>query len=281
MIRVLVMIAVAGFVLCLATLTAATIIGGPEALSRLAWSWGANHSWAFHDRHWDRDGWDRGDRWSGDSGPQATRELAWTGGDTLEIEIPAEVRYTQAAGPAKLTVSGSQRAVNDVEIEDGHVRFSHGRHHGRYGKLTIVMTAPNVSRFDLNGSSSLEIADYKQDQLRIDVSGNADVTAVGEVNVVALDISGSGDADLGKLKAKGAEVDIAGSGEATIAPTDWAKVDVSGSGDVTLLTNPPKLESDISGSGSIHQEHGASTASPSPSPSETPAPAPSKSGKKL
>lgn len=292
MIRVLVMIAVAGFVLCLATLTAATIIGGPEALSRAAWTWGSNRNWSFHDRHWDRwdreDGWDRHDRWAGDSGPQTTRDLAWTGGDTLEIEVPAEVRYTQAAGPAKITISGSRRAVEDVEIENGHIRFDHGRSRSHYGsKLTIVMTAPDITRFDIHGSSSLAIADYKQDRLRIDVSGNADVTAAGEVNVMELDISGSGDADLGKLKAKGAEVDIAGSGEATIAPTEWAKVDVSGSGDVTLLTHPPKLESDISGSGSIHQEEGSSSASPSPSPSPSPSetpspsPSPSKSGKKL
>ena len=287
MIRVLVMIAVSGFVLCLATLTAATIIGGPEAITRAAWSWGTDHRWAFHDRHWDRwddeHRWDRSDRWAGDSGPQATRELAWTGGDTLEIDVPAEVRYTQAAGPAKLTISGSRRAVDDVEIENGHIRFDHGRNRSHYGKLTIVMTAPNVTRFDLHGSSSLAIADYKQDRLRIDLSGNADVTAAGEVNVAELDISGSAEADLGKLKAKGAEVDIAGSGEATIAPTEWAKVDISGSGDVTLLTNPPKLESDISGSGSIHQEHGDASSSPSetPSPSPSPSPSPPKSGKKL
>jgi hypothetical protein len=286
MIRVLVMIAVSGFVLCLATLTAATIIGGPEALSRAAWSWGANRNWAFHERHWEGSNhwsWDRdhdhGDRWADDSGAQTTRELAWTGGDTLEIDVPAEVRYTQATGPAKLTISGSKRAVEDVEIENGHIRFDHGRRHS--SRLSIVMTAPNINRFDLHGSSSLEIADYRQDRLRIDLSGNADVTAAGEVGVAELDISGSAEADLGKLKAKGAEVDITGSGEATIAPTDWAKVDISGSGDVTLLTNPPKLDSDISGSGSLHR--GDEGASPSPSPSESPSPSPSppRSGKKL
>src|SRR5678815_194240 len=142
MIRVLVMIAVSGFVLCLATLTAATIIGGPEALSRMAWSWGTDHRWAFHDRDWDWDSddrRDRSDRWAGDSGPQATRDLAWTGGDTLEIEVPAEVRYTQAAGPAKITISGPRRTVDDVEIENGHIRFDHGRSRSHHGsKLTIV-----------------------------------------------------------------------------------------------------------------------------------------------
>jgi hypothetical protein len=278
MIRVLVMIAVAGFILSVATLSAAIAIGGPEALSHAAWTWGANRHWTVHGgRHWDRhDGWDS------DSGPQATREMAWTGGDSLEVDVPAEVRYTQAPGPAKLTITGPKRAVEDVEIENGHVRFDHRRHHDYGGKLVIVMTAPNITRFDMHGSSTLAIEGYRQDKLSIDLSGNADVAVSGEVDVVKLDVSGSAEADLGKLKAKGAEIDIAGSGEATIAPTEWAKVDISGSGDVTLLTNPPKLETDISGSGSIHHEDGA-TASPTPAPSAAPAPSPSpsKAGKRL
>ena len=36
-----------------------------------------------------------------DGGPQATRDLAWTGGDTLEVDVPADVDYTQAAGPGE------------------------------------------------------------------------------------------------------------------------------------------------------------------------------------
>lgn len=283
MIRVLVMIAVAGFLLCIATLGAAVAIGGPEVLSHAAWTWGANRHWDFHDRHWNRhEAWSRWDDDEGrvDSGPQKTRDVSWTGGDTLEIDVPAEVRYTQATGPAKLTISGPQRAVDNIEVEDGHIRFAHGhrRYHG--SKLSIVMTAPDVSRFDIHGSSTLAIENYRQDRLRIDLSGNADVTATGEANVVELDISGSAEADLGKVKAKGAQVDIAGSGDATIAPTDWAKVDISGSGDVTLLSHPPKLDTDISGAGSLHQEGGAS-ASPSPSPTPSPSASPSKSGKKL
>src|SRR6185369_9227162 len=104
-------IAVAGFLLSVATIGAAVAIGGPEVLSHAAWTWGANRHWDF-DRHWDHDeAWSRwdDDARGGDSGPQKTRDLSWTGGDTLEIDVPAEVLYTQAAGPAKLTISGSQR----------------------------------------------------------------------------------------------------------------------------------------------------------------------------
>ena len=280
MIRVLVMIAVSGFFLCIATLGAAVAIGGPEVLSHTAWTWGANRHWAFNEDRWDH--WDHDSDWSGDRGPQATRNFNWSGGDTLDVDVPAEVRYTQAPGAAKLTISGSERALDNLEVEDGHIRYVGHHHRHRGSQLTIVMSAPDVSRFNLHGSSSLAIEGYKQPRLRIDLAGNADVTAKGEADVVELDISGSAEADLGGIKAKGAEVDIAGSGEATIAPTDWAKVDISGSGDVTLTTHPAKLDTDISGSGSIHQKDGE-TASPSPSPSQSPSPSPSssKGGKKL
>ena len=278
MIRVLVMIAVSGFLLCVVTFAAAIAIGGPDALTHAAWNWGSHGNWKFHEDRWDGH-WSSSDDWANDSGPQATREIAWTGGDTLDVDVPAEIRYTQAAGPAKLTISGSKRAVDAVAVEDGHIRFSGGRHRHHWSKLTIVMTAPDVSRFDLHGSSSLAIEGYKQPRLRIDLAGNAEVTAKGEADVVELDISGSAEADLGGVKAKGAQVDIAGNGDATIAPTDWAKVDISGSGDVTLLTHPAKLDTDVSGSGSIHQQDGATT--PSPSPSDSPSPSPSKSAKKL
>jgi len=52
------------------------------------------------------------------------------------------------------------------------------------GKLVIVMTAPKHQPLDLHGSSSLAIENYRQERLTIDLSGNADVTAAGEVNVL-------------------------------------------------------------------------------------------------
>ena len=50
MIRVLTMIAVAGFVLSLASLSAAVAIGGPDAIAR--------GGWMFADRDWSHTHWD-------------------------------------------------------------------------------------------------------------------------------------------------------------------------------------------------------------------------------
>lgn len=265
MIRVLVMIAVMGFVLAAATLTAAFAIGGPDFLAQGGWNLAASHHW---NGPWS---WDDDDDWDhGDNGPSATRDFAWSGGDSLDIDVPANVHYTQ--GPAgKVTVSGSSWAIQHIVVEGGHIRFEHGRHrHVR--PLDITVEAPGVTDFDLSGRTRLEIANYSQQRLKLDISGSGYVEASGTAEVVDLEISGSGDADLAALKSKGAEVDISGSGDATISPTDWARLEISGRGDVTLTTQPPRLETDVTGQGEVHQRE--SSVSPSPSPSATPSPSP-------
>lgn len=279
MIRVLFMIALAGFVLSIASLSGAVAIGGPDAIARGGWSilsnhwddWDADVRW---DKDWDSDDW--GPRRHADMGPQGTRTLAWTGGDRLDVELPADVRYVQQAGPATVVVTGPQRAVNEVVVRGDALRYDHRGAHWR-PKLTIVVRAPDISRFEISGASRLAIENYRQKSLKLHVSGLAEVTAAGEVDDVDIDMSGKGEADLADLKAKGANVDISGAAEATIAPTDWAKLDISGAGDVRLLTSPKQLETDVSGAGRVR--HSEPSASPSPSPSPTPSPSPSPSPK--
>lgn len=255
MIRVLVMIAVTGFLVSVVTLSTAIAIGGPEILTDTAWN-GWNHG-SFR---WDGDDRDRG-------GAQGSRELAWSGGDTLDVDLPAEITYTQAPGAGKLTITGPQRALDNLEIDGGRLHYRHGHRH--WGDLTIVMTAPDVTHFNLGGSGKLAIDGYKQDKLSLDVTGDADVSVRGEARSVALSISGSGDSDLSDLKVGDADVDIDGSGQATLAPTGAATINIAGSGDVNLLSRPSRLESNVSGSGSIHQKDGAAAA---PAPPEPPAP---------
>ena len=266
MIRVLVSIAVAGFFVSIVTLSVAVAIGGPSVITDSAWGWG-NH-WNWSDGDWGHHG--HHGRW--DDGPQATKDVAWTGGDSLAIDVPADVTYTQAPGPGKLTISGPQDALDALQVDRGHIGFDHNHRH--WGDLTIVMTAPAVTHFEMNGSGRLAIQGYKQDKLALDLSGSADVTASGEAKSVALSASGSSDTDLSGLKVADAVVDLTGSGEAKLAATGAVNVSISGSGDVTLLSRPSKLQSSVSGSGSIHQEDAGPASAPTPTPAPPPAPAP-------
>jgi hypothetical protein len=257
MIRVLSMIAVAGFLLSVVCLGAAFSLAGPEAVTRGAWSWDGHH--------W---GWPGVNVEVGGSGPRTTREIAWKGGESLDIDIPADVRFTQAAGPAKVVVSGPADALAHVVIDNGHIGFD--RPEVDTQRLTVEIRAPKLTRFGLNGDGHLEIDDYNQDRLQVELTGDADVVAHGQAKTAVVTISGSGDADLSGLAADGTQVTISGSGEAKVAPKAWAKLDISGSGNVTLLSRPARLETHVSGSGQVDQEDNeAEPAAPAPPAART------------
>jgi hypothetical protein len=170
--------------------------------------------------------------------------------------------------PTWSTRSVPARLVDRLQVEGDRIHLRGRDSHGR-AKLKIAVNAPGVTRFDLSGASDLRIVDYNQPSLTLDLSGATDVTASGQTEELRLEISGSGEADLGQLKARGANVDVSGAGEVTIAPSEWATLEVSGAGEINLLTRPARLETDISGVGTINQP---SPATPAPAPAQAPTP---------
>jgi len=244
MTRTLVLIAFAGFVLAVACIAGALAIGG-QALARHHWG----HGWTVNfDQHWGHDHTDNDHDNAG--GATASREIAWSGGDKIEFDVPANVQYTQGPGPAKLVITGPKDAVDRVELSGSQLQFR-GDDDDDSGRLTVVMTAPDVRRFAIDGDNNLTIAGYDQDDLTVNLSGSGSVNAKGKTHSVNLDISGDGDIDLSGLATQRADADISGSGRASIAPTDAADLSISGSGEIDLLTHPAKVTSDVSGSGRI------------------------------
>ena len=259
MVRVLVIVAVVGFVLTIACFSGAAALGGralAESGLPLPWAWG----------HWNWDDDDDDARPGDRDSPNATREIAWTGGEDLAIALPADVVFTQ--GPtAKLTVTGPKRVVDRVIVEDGKLRFA-GRHGGRWGlhdaRLQVAVSSPDTHSFSLAGSPNLRIADFKQDRLRVAIMGSGDVTGAGQAKRVDVAIFGSGDANLAGVAAEEADVKIMGSGDASVAPRDYADVAIFGSGDVDLAVRPAKLSSHIAGSGKVLQHDAVAAAVPPP-----------------
>lgn len=249
MIRVLVIIAAAGAVISAMAFTGAVALGGTEPL---------RNGWLIADildGMGDGHDSDLDHRWR--DAPVARREMDWTGTDTLQVDLTAHVTYVQ--GPERtIVITGPEPLVNMVMVEGGRLReHEHspgdlGRALRRGGKpIRVVITAPDVSRFLLNGSPDLDIRGYDKPSMTIRIAGGADVSASGRADRLDLDIAGSGDADLDGLSLTDAAVAIAGSGDATLGPVGSARVSIAGSGDVTLTRQPASLSSDVSGSGDI------------------------------
>ena len=271
MTRTLVLIAAASFVLAVGCLSGAAALGW-HGVSHHNWGpWGHGHGWNIHVRDHDGDDVTVDDHGAMANGAQTTREIAWNGGDRLDLDIGANVTFNQAPGPAKLVISGPSGAVQDVELSGSHLQFAHDTDDD--GPLQVTLTAPNVHSFAINGSGDLAINNYDQDELNVDVSGSGNVTAKGKARALKLDISGSGDVDAGSLASDSADADISGSGKASIAPASAADLRISGDGEIDLMSHPSKVTSDVSGSGRIVEGGGVAPSPPvSPAPPAPPAP---------
>jgi hypothetical protein len=201
--------------------------------------------------------------------PQVTRTIAWTGSDFLSSDLDADVEYVQGA-EASIRITGPQALVDAIRFDNGKlwmldapsipdsVNFTIGKDgidaQSNKEGLRIVVTAPSVTRFQVLGSGVLDIHNYDQPKIDVEVHSSGSFHGSGVTQVATINVSGSGEADLEDLRAKDATVRLSGSGGTDIHASGKVKVDLSGSGNVELKTKPESLESNISGSGSLHQD---------------------------
>ena len=245
MIRTLAIIAGAGFLTFIVCLTSVLALGGPEIV---------------------RDGFvipavleriEQGDDYQANHGPRIQKTYDWTGTDELTVDLAADVTLVEGDKPG-IVVTGQQRDVDQVRVEGGRIfwqddgrRDRHIVWHDDRG-LKIVVTAPKVSKINVNGSADVTLDNYSQPALAISIAGSGDVDGKGATERLTVDVAGSGDVDLRNLPARTAALTIAGSGDINADATDEAIVKVSGSGDVTLQRSPTKLEQEVAGSGDVY-----------------------------
>ncbi|MBO9710634.1 MAG: DUF2807 domain-containing protein [Caulobacter sp.] len=268
MIRNLTIVAVASFVLCMGCLAGAAALGGRELIQH---GWSIPSNWRV-DIDDDNDHIHIGPGSTTDESEdtsQTERQLAWSGGSSLQVDLPANVTYTQAAAGAapSVKISGPRALVDRVVIEDGQLRLKEGSGRGvlRIGghgfdisrdtdRLEIEVSAPAVRDFTVNGSGDLHLKGYDQPDLVLAINGSGDVEAEGRTKRLELRVSGSGDADASSLETGDAQVEISGSGSAKVAPKGLARIDVAGSGEVSLTSKPSNLETNVAGSGEVRQD---------------------------
>ena len=191
-------------------------------------------------------------------GPQATRDLAWTGTETLHLDNSAAIiTYIQGPTP-KFTVTGPADRVNNLEISGDTVTGTDIRwgFSNNGDQIHMTVTGPNTHAFFLSGAEELTLQNYDQETLDLHLSGAGTVKAQGKARRATVDMSGAGHLDMRQFPVDDATVDISGAGSATIDPHQTANVNISGAGHVKLLTRPPVLKCNISGIGSITSPRG-------------------------
>jgi hypothetical protein len=153
-------------------------------------------------------------------------------------------------------------------IED---MFLHGLNQGH---VTLRVTTPNIEmlgvagsgniiaekqlntrviELNITGSGDIKIAKLKCERVEAEITGSGNIIVSGEpAQEIKLLIAGSGNLMATQLKTEYAKIRVAGSGNCEVAVSDFLDAQIFGSGDIRYMGNP-KLESTISGSGKIRK----------------------------
>ena len=211
----------------------------------LAYTLGGRDSYRMFDHH-DLFAWHG---CGGEATGSGERRLTWNGGDTIDIAVPARVRFRGGEGN-EILLRGAPDLIGHVELRGSRLFLD-----CRSGTRAVEITLPGRAfrRINLSGWAQLDMENLDQPELAINISGSGNLRGQGSVDRLTLHVSGSGDAKLGDLAVKQLAVKISGSCNVEAAPKDEADVKISGSGSVRLLTRPAHLRSHVSGSGRITQ----------------------------
>jgi len=179
------------------------------------------------------------------------RTLDWDGSDEARLAIPGQATYAPG-NDDKLHVSGNPMLVPHVRVREGKVELDCRMGFNGAHDLAVTLPGRVFKKFSISGSGNLALNGLNQDRLELSIRGSGSIRGDGKVQNTDLTIRGSGDINIAKVETAVAKVEIRGSGNTDIAPSEEADISIRGSGDVNLHTNPKKLETQIRGSGRIH-----------------------------
>jgi cytoskeletal protein CcmA (bactofilin family) len=122
----------------------------------------------------------------------------------------------------------------------------------RNGHFELNVPFESLSKIKLSGSGTI----YTQDPitgkiLEVSLSGSGDIELSGTSENLNLQISGSADCNGLALDTQNTSIEISGSGNANVVAHKTLNARISGSGSVHYKGKPDKINTKVSGSGSI------------------------------
>jgi hypothetical protein len=179
------------------------------------------------------------------SGKLVTQEKDVEAFEEIEIGSNFDVEIKKADS-YKIIIQDGENFIDKIQLEvaDGILKID--RESGIFlssnldSKITIYTPEP-IGIIKLAGSGSImSNENWEYNKLYCILSGSGDIQLKGVANECHINLDGSGDILLSKMKSLEAEVQLNGSGSVEIHGKKKLKVDLNGSGDVDQAFIAPK-----------------------------------------
>ena len=138
-----------------------------------------------------------------------------------------------------------------TEVVNNKLNISLNESYSSEEKLVVNINTPNYDEVSLSGSGNINILDFKNNNLSLNISGSGNITGNGEVEILVVKINGSGNLMSKEIKSKSATITINGSGDGEVFASDSISAKINGSGNIKCFGNPENVDSIINGTGDI------------------------------
>ncbi|MCB0638253.1 MAG: DUF2807 domain-containing protein [Lewinella sp.] len=205
------------------------------------------------------------------AGPIVSEVITLPSFDAIIVDMAADVFLTQG-DEQSVTIEAKANIIDEIErrVSGGVWRIDTDRCVRDADQVTIYITVPDLRMVKISGSgdvvgeNTFEVGDMElnisgsgdidlgliADDVDAKISGSGNIMLDGQADELHINISGSGEVRAFDLPVRESSVIISGSGDAEVTVEESLTIRISGSGDVFYRGNPT-LDISVSGSGDV------------------------------
>ena len=120
--------------------------------------------------------------------------------------------------------------------------------------INVAISSPTRAGARLTGAARLTANQLSGHAFAVESTGAARINLDGAVDDLVTDMTGASKLMADSLQTKTAEISSTGASHAEVKVSDTLRVSITGAGKVIYSGNPPHVEKQISGAGSIRQK---------------------------
>ncbi|MEJ7849173.1 MAG: head GIN domain-containing protein [Pyrinomonadaceae bacterium] len=134
-----------------------------------------------------------------------------------------------------------------TEVRNGILRISNEDDIKTNNPIRVRISAPDIGRIEVSGATKVSVADLKNEELKLDISGASKVRLSGVTGNLSAEISGASHVDAEHLKASIANVEASGASRADINVSEELIADASGASKINYTGSPKSARKNSSG----------------------------------
>jgi hypothetical protein len=182
-----------------------------------------------------------------------TEERPITAFANVDASGAFEIEWQSGSPSLRITTDENLLRYIENDISGDTLRLRTRDHVWPTHGIKVGISSPTRTGGKMRGAVKLTVKQLSGPTFALESKGAAEVVLDGSIDRLLVDMTGASQLAAGGLQAKTAEISTTGAGDADVSVTDTLKVVITGAGKVTYSGNPPTIEKQITGAGSIRR----------------------------